>query len=297
MLRQRYDISFDSDGSVRFLPWLLALMVYLAALAIAGMLLLSGTLSDWNRGLAGVLTVELPPAPAGAAGSDPAPVLDLLRDTPGVLSAQPLSRDAIAKLVEPWLGSGFAVQDLALPRLIDLRVDPDHPPDLPELRAKLAGLMPEANIEEAHQRFDKLFDLAVSVELTALAIVILIAGCAIISTIFTARAGLAVHHDVIEILHLLGAHDAYITRQFGRQALLLALRGGIVGLGLAIVTLLGLGHASAAAGFLGEGVRLLPVVTLRPWHWAILVLLPFAAALIARVTARLTVARALARMP
>ena len=32
--------------------------------------------------------------------------------------------------------------------------------------------------------------------------------------IFTTRAGLAVHHNVIEILHIIGARDGYIARQF-----------------------------------------------------------------------------------
>ena len=37
------DIPFDRDGSGRFLPWLVALMVYLAALALSGALVLERT--------------------------------------------------------------------------------------------------------------------------------------------------------------------------------------------------------------------------------------------------------------
>jgi cell division transport system permease protein len=38
MFRTRLDLPLDRDGSVRFLPWIVALMVYLASLALAGTL-------------------------------------------------------------------------------------------------------------------------------------------------------------------------------------------------------------------------------------------------------------------
>jgi cell division transport system permease protein len=99
------------------------------------------------------------------------------------------------------------------------------------------------------------------------------------------------------VLHLIGARDRYIARQFARQALDLGLRGGLVGLLLTVATLIGIGHAGAATQLFGEHVRLLPALELAPWHWLVLALLPVAAALIANLTARLTVLRALRRMP
>jgi cell division transport system permease protein len=296
--RQRFDIPFARDGSVRFLPWLIALMVYLAGLALAGLLLLNAALGDWDKSLAGVMTVELPPA-GDDKSADPElkPVLDLLTGTGGVISARLLPRDAVAKLVEPWLGSGLAVEQLALPRVVDVRIDAQHPPDVEALRAKLAAVAPAATLDDSRRWFDRLFEFGLSVELTALAIVALIGLSAALTTIYTTRAGLAVHQNVIEVLHILGARDSYIARQFGRQALVLGLRGGIIGFLLAVATLLGIGHAAAAATILGPELRLVPVFALQPWHWVALALLPLAAALIARFTALATVTRALARMP
>ncbi|MGH7076413.1 MAG: cell division protein FtsX [Stellaceae bacterium] len=298
MWRARYDIPFARDGSVRFLPWLIALMVYLAALAVAGLLLVDGALANWNRSLSAAMTVELPPAAVGAkheAGI--APVLTLLRQTPGVVAARLLPRRDVAKLVRPWLGDGAAIGALPLPRLIDVRIDPARRPDRDALRRRLDRLAPGAVLDDARRHFDRFFRFGLSVEFTGIGIVLLIGSAAMLTTIFTTRAGLAVHQDVIEILHILGARDRYIARQFARQALMLALRGGVVGFVLAVATLFGLGHAAATASVLGQGVRLLPAVTLAPWQWASLAALPIAAALIARVTARAVVARALRRMP
>ena len=56
MFRQRLDIPLNRDSSVRFLPWIIALMVYLAGLALAGTLVLNAALQRWDRSLSGTLT-------------------------------------------------------------------------------------------------------------------------------------------------------------------------------------------------------------------------------------------------
>ncbi len=129
------------------------------------------------------------------------------------------------------------------------------------------------------------------IEATAVAIVLLIGAAAVLTVIFTTRAGLSMHRDVIELLHLMGARDGYIARQFDRQALRLGLIGGAVGIALALATVLALGEAAGAAALLGGGLGLGPL------DYAALALLPVAAALLAMATARLTVLRALASMP
>lgn len=92
MWRRRLDIPLNRDGSVRFLPWIIGLMVYLAGLALAGTLVLNGALERWDRGLAGTLTVQVPPPEDGKGDGGLALALQVLRQTRGVLSAEPLSR-------------------------------------------------------------------------------------------------------------------------------------------------------------------------------------------------------------
>ena len=297
MLKQRLDIPLNQDGSVRFLPWLIALMVYLAGLALAGMLVLNGALAHWDRSLAGTLTVEIPPAEPGKGDGGLAAALQMLRATRGVVAAQALSDEATAKLIEPWLGSALTPDELALPRLVDLRIDPAAPPDLAALRSRLAAAAPGAVVDDHRRWLDRLASLVLSIEATALVVMTLIGTAAVSTVVFTTRAGLAVHHAVIEVLHLIGARDNYIAAQFQRQALDLGLRGGLIGLALTVATLLAVGRAGAAANLLGEPVRLLPALSLAPWHWSLLALLPPAAGVIAMLTARITVMRALARMP
>ena len=63
-----------------------------------------------------------------------------------------------------------------------------------------------------------------------------------------------------------------------------------------MLTLLALGEAAGGAMPAG-GVGALPRLMLTPANWGVLLLLPVAAALTALSTARITVLRALARMP
>jgi len=270
-------------------------MVYLAALASAGALALDSALETWNRGLEGSLTVELPPpADKGDGGLDAA--LAALRGSAGVRTARPLERIEIARLLEPYLGADLP-QQLALPQMIDVEIDPSRGVDRTALAATLAKAAPGAVLDDHRIWLDRLSATIRAAEATALIVVILIAASSVTTVIFTTRTGLSVHRDIVEMLHAIGARDRYIARQFERHALRLGLAGGGIGLLLAVATLLALAHASAAAAILGETAIPLPSLALVPWHYAVLVALPLAAAALAMLTARLTVLRALARMP
>jgi cell division transport system permease protein len=293
-----HDIPLRREGTVRLLPWLVAPMVYLAALALAGMLALHGAMQAWESGLSGTMTVELPPAPDPPAPDTALPkALALLRAAPGVVSATPLGRATEKRLLAPWLGTTVSLSDLNLPRLIDLRVASGAPLDLGDLRARLVAAVPGATLDDHQLWLDRLYGLGLSVEATGLAILVMVSGAAILTVVFTTRAGLAVHHDVIELLHLMGARDLYIARQFEHEAMRMGLSGGLAGIALAVVTLWGLGHAAAATAIFGEEAKLLPDLSLVLWQWSALALLPLLAGLAAMLTARLTVMRALARMP
>ncbi|HEY3920212.1 MAG TPA: FtsX-like permease family protein [Stellaceae bacterium] len=296
MIRRRTDdIPLRRDGTARFLPWLIAPTVYLATIALAFMLALSGVLQEWDRGLVGTMTVELPPAAASDATAGA--VVSALRATPGIASATALDRVAEGKLLAPYIGTAVAPEELDLPRLIDVRVAVGAALDLTALKKKLAAVAPGIVLDDHQQWLDRLYALALSIEAVGLAIVAMVSAAAVLTVIFTTRAGLAVHRDVIELLHMMGARDGYIARQFEREALRLGFAGGAGGLVLAAVTIWGLGHAAAAVSIFGEEAALLPDLQLVAWQWGALALLPLAAGLAAMVTARLTVLRTLARLP
>jgi cell division transport system permease protein len=295
MLFRRTDLPLDRDPSGRFLPWLIALMVYLAALALVCAMAMAKMVERWDSGLSGSITVQIPPPETSVPGAQEAVVanvIEMLLDTQGVRSAEALEPDEIATLLEPWLGAGAAYGELPLPTLISVGVDPAAAPDYRDLARRLARVAPGAVLDDHQSWLGQLLDLARTIELVAALIVILVGASAVAMVVFATRMGLAIHSRVIELLHLIGALDAYVAREFETHALKLALRGGTFGLLLAIATV-----ALIARLFERLESVLLPELTLSPIEWAALAMLPLAISVVAMLTARFTVLGNLGRMP
>jgi cell division transport system permease protein len=298
IFRARLDLPLDRDGSVRFLPWIVALMVYLASLALAGTLVVRDAVARWDRGLTGTLTVELPAASVG--NQDDGAIeqaLKVLRTTPGVVRADAFDARRTAELLAPWLGTGIDAADLPLPRLIDVEIEPRAGVDLAALGERLAAVVPGTQLDDHRRWLDRVLRTALAIEIVAGMVVALVGVAAVLAVIFATRTGLAVHHGIVEVLHLIGARDGYIARQFEWHALQLGIKGGLAGLVLAIMTLVGVAAAASQVGALGEAMRLLPALSAPAIEWVLLLLLPVAAGLVAMLTARITVLRALKRLP
>jgi cell division transport system permease protein len=239
--------------------------------------------------------VQVPPPETGETDAQEAAidrVIELLLDTKAVRSAEVLEPDEIAALLEPWLGAGATHGELPMPTLISVGVDPAAAPDYRDLARRLAEAAPGTVLDDHQSWLGQLLDLARAIELVAALIVILVGASAVAMVIFATRMGLAIHGRVIELLHLIGAQDAYVAHEFEAHALKHALRGGVAGLLLAIATV-----ALVARLFKRLDSALLPELTLSPMEWAALAALPLAIALVAMLTARFTVLGNLGRMP
>lgn len=299
MLLARPDIPLDQDSTARFLPWLIAFMVFLASLALASLLVVESLVDRWDRGLRAELTVQIPPPEA--TGSDEAlaalrqerldGVLAVLANTAGVEDAQVLSQEAVAQLVEPWLGGNREEMMVFLPSLLAVRIDPVAQPDVPALQLALDQAVAGTQVDDHQRWLSALVRLARSVELGALLVLALVALAGTATVVFVTRASLAIHRPVIELLHLMGAEDRYIAKQFQGHALRFSLRGGLVGFAAAAAVL-------GLFGYVGGQVEsgLLPRVELSVFDWAIVAVVLLVTCVIAMLTARLTVIRTLGKL-
>jgi cell division transport system permease protein len=302
MFAQFKILPLDADESSRFLPWTIAFMTYLAGLALAGALGLSTVAARFDPGQSSNVTVEIPPVLA-APGQDPdatpgdpqkarlKAALDLLRATPGIIAAEALERREIAGLLQPWLGKVAYDVDLPLPDVIDVTVDRAAEIDTAGLSARLGAAVPGASLDDHGLWFGRLSTFVHSVQTVAGVVVALTCLLAVLTVVYVTRSGLAVHHDIIEMLHLIGAEDGYIARQFQGHALRLALAGAVPGILAVVATVELLGLAAGRVDSL-----LLPEIRLSPGQWVALALVPVAAGTIAMLTARATVMRRLSRM-
>ncbi len=297
MIRLRTDLPIRKDAATQFLPWIVAVMVFLATLAMAGAFAVQNIIDRWDRDVSGTLTVQILPAagtPEESASQTDWRVekaLEVLRQDPAVEVAEAIPVKKLRALMEPWLGSTELAADLPMPRLIDVTLRSRVVFDLEGLSERLTAEVPGASLDDHRLWLNKLIGLASALGNLAYAVLALVAAAAALAVVQATKSGLVLHRPAIEVLHLIGAQDDYIARQFARRAMALGLKGGVLGFILAMPAILGVGYLASdiEGGFV-------PEVTLGVFHWIFLVFLPVVAGLLAMISTRLTVLRTLARM-
>lgn len=233
----------------RLLPFVVAAMSFLAALALAGSIA-SGTLATrWLSGARGLLTIEVatPDQPVGNGGpSRIDAVLARLHATPGLADVKRLSGPELAKLLKPWLGaaSSDGTLPIPLPAVIVVHARPGAPGPA-ALAAKLDAIAPGTMVDSGARWASRLAELTASIRASAAAILLIVVLVAASVVAVAVRAGLAQRREAIEIIHGLGALDSDIANQFALRAMRLAAGGGVIGGLAALPVLAWLGHLSS----------------------------------------------------
>ncbi len=297
--KRLYDLPLNKGQGAGFLVLLIALMTFLAVMALAASFALGAMTDRWSSGLENKLTVEIPAEtkdgdilPAYEITALTKKIAETLRKNRAVKSVDILGEEDIQDLVSPWLGEDIALNNIPLPGLISVQLHRTNPVILEILDRAVRDISPSAYLDTHESWLNDLLRFTGALQLAAALITVIIAVTSITAVAGAIRARMAVHRSEVELLHLMGAKDDYITRQFQRHALVLALQGSLLGTaigGLAMMLISFISGETAAA--------LIPDFRLSGLHILMLFSLPAIACGISTVTARFTVLRALARMP
>jgi cell division transport system permease protein len=254
-----------------------AAMAFLAVFALALAMAADRLADRWSEGLARSATIRIS-APGDQMAAQTEAVLSALATTPGIESARALTDAEQRRLLEPWFGPDLPLEALPIPRLVEL---PEAPGgfDAEGLRQRLAAEAPGAILDD-HTRWRRpLATAAERLRLLGLVSILLIGGTMAAMITLAATAALAANRQVIQVLRLVGARDAFIARAFVRRFTLRALSGAAAGTALGMIGIAALPSADAAGGFLtGLGFQG------AGWLWPLL--LPPLAAVIAFVATR-----------
>jgi len=222
----------------RSLVIVIAIMTFLAALAAGAALLVADASIEWRSEAASEASVQLRPVAGRDIDADLAKAAETLRTTPGVREAQIYSRAESEALLSPWLGQGLDLANLPMPRMIVVKLDPKNRPDVPTLREALAAVAPNAVYDDHHIFIERLGDMSRAAVAVAVVIFALIVVTMAIAVGSATRAAVATNREIVEVLHIVGAADYFIAREFQRRFLALGLRGALIGGGAAVVFLL-----------------------------------------------------------
>ena len=262
-------------------------MAFLAVFALA-LSLATGRLADrWSDELAKTTTIRIS-APDGQMQAQLDAVLNVLETTSGVTSSRVMSDDEQRRLLEPWFGPDLPLENLPIPRLVEV-VEDDTGPDMEGLRLRLSAEAPGAVLDD-HTRWRRpLVNAAKRLRSLGTVSILLITGATAAMITLAAQSALAANGQVISVLRLVGARDAYIARAFVRRFTIRALVGALIGTFLGMVAIFFLPSAAEEGAFLtGLGYK--------GWHWILPMLIPLLAAVVAFWATRLAALRALARI-
>ncbi|HYD19091.1 MAG TPA: hypothetical protein VEF76_11490 [Patescibacteria group bacterium] len=292
--KYQYDIGLDQGAGAHLVSWSTGLMVFFATLALAINLGLNTITQNWIGGLSGSLTVEVKPTIGGqakvAADETVSKILAVAQTHPAVDKARVLERAEIFALLRPWLGDK-PPEGLPLPSILDITLKPGA--DAAPLTAEIAKLAPEAAVDNHADTLDDVQTLVATARFVVLLLTTVIVLLAAGSIAGIVRSKLAIHAAEIETLHLVGASDEYIARQFRHHTLKGALKGAIGGVVTMILAILGVSYMTHTID-----TAVFPHIRLMPLEWALIAAAPVVfGSLLAHFTAQRTVMRELARLP
>lgn len=218
----------------RALVVVVAIMTFLACLTAGGALLVANASQLWRSDVLSDVTIQVKPRPGEDVDALVAKAASIASGAPGVDNVHPYTKAESEKLLEPWLGSGLDLSLLPIPRLIIVHMRGQGAEDLSALKAALAPVAPEADLNDHRAwatRIGTMANAIVGLAAALFALMILAMGTAIG---FATRGTIAGNREIIEVLHFIGASDAFIAREFQTHFRRLGFRGALIG-GLAAI--------------------------------------------------------------
>ncbi|MFM9889731.1 MAG: cell division protein FtsX [Rickettsiales bacterium] len=287
------DIPFARDDAHRLLPSMVACLIGFAALLLAVAMCLTDALSAQARDVAGVLQIEVPHARA-ADKSFMDSVANEIKRARGVEEVTLLSEATMEGLLKPWLGDDFALADLPVPAMFDVKTAVKNNAtivDVAALGTALAKLDRGIKVEDRGPWVQHLVRASTLLQALVLLVAALLIACVVGMIVLVAKTNLKLHFKTVSLLHMFGATDDYILRQFQWNSAWLAGRGALVGVMFAVLV-----FATAVILSVRWHSPVLPVISVGFAHAILFLTLPLFTAMIAFVATRLTVQSMLQHM-
>lgn len=228
------EVPITKDPITRLVPWIIALLVFLLCLVLAGASSIGASVQRWQVGMSQRVNIEIPLQHEVERDRVTAAVAQYLSTHPGV------SRIDVADKAKLYSVFGVTPQqaalypDFALPVMIEANLNQAEGANVSEIIVQLQQVSPGVRVETYAQWHDMLSLLRQSLQVIGYIFVMLIAFTVIVMISLITRAGLASHQESISVLRLIGASNGYIASKFQNHAFRLSTRGAVIGFALAL---------------------------------------------------------------
>ena len=205
------------------------IMSFLACLTLGFVTLIQDASKTWQNQISQEITIQIKPL----EGRNMEDALQLAKrlalEFDGTTDASIIDKEATARLLEPWLGDSFDIDELPVPRLVIITIDKSNPPDFDTMRTALTDAIPDAYLDDHRTWASRLVSMAQNTVFIGITLLCLVLTATILTVVFATRGAMSVNNDIIEVLHFVGAESAFIAREFQGHFLLTGLYGAAIG--------------------------------------------------------------------
>lgn len=230
-------LSPQSDNT-RSLIIVLAIMAFLAALALLFSLSADRLRKNWQGDLRRTATVQIMLDNSELREAKLETAINVLKTALPEAAIAPLNQAESQALLKPWLGNLDLPEDLPLPALISVELKNGETISPERLTAALSDEGLIAEVDDHSRWSDQIGRSGRGLKASALGLLALIFGAGIAVSSYATQAALSAQRDVIRVLVQVGAEDKFISKLFIRQAGIRGLKGGIIGTALGTITAL-----------------------------------------------------------
>jgi len=297
-LMRKNEIPTDDEETSVFMYVLSSIYMYLFVVVLAMVMAINTMVTNWEKDILGAVTIQVSPVEDENKKIDVTKteeqlnkVLQFVENTKGVKSVHILDSKTVEKLMTPWLGSKIDVETLPIPRLLDVQLEDDTEINYDEMTQGLHKVSANASIDNHRLWLNRLLKFATSLKTLALCVLLMVAGICAFSIYYSARTSLGINLNSIEILHIIGAKDDYIARQYAKSYAKIGFFSGVIGLIFAIPSIVLVSKYG-----ISTGSGLLNGAGLSAFHWFFMMTTPLFSLCYAMGTAYYTVRKSLEKM-
>ncbi|GGA35275.1 cell division protein FtsX [Pelagibacterium lentulum] len=212
----------------RTLMLLIGIMTFLSCVTFGGVLLVQKSAVGWSADVGREVTIQIRPLDGEVLESNLRLAVSIAEGVPGVSSAHALTLEESERLLEPWLGAGLDLSDLAIPRLVVVRLADPNAADIARLEREISAIS-GASLETHAAWRVQLNTMAGTIVVSGILVLALILVATALAIVFATRGTMSTNREIVDVLHFIGASNRFIAGEFQGRFLMIGLRGGIVG--------------------------------------------------------------------
>lgn len=297
-LLRKNEIPIEDEETSLFMYVLSSIYMYLFVIVLALVMVINSMVTNWEKDILGAITIQIIPIEDEHKKIDTDKteeqlnkVLQFVENAKGVKSVNVIDNKTVEKLMTPWLGNKVDISSLPIPQLLDVQLQEDTEINYDEMTQGLHKITNNASIDNHRLWLNRLLKFAGSLKSLALCILIMVTGICAFSIYYSARTSLGINLNFIEILHIIGAKDDYIAKQYAKSYAKIGFFSGVIGLIFAIPSI----YLVSKYG-ISTGSGLLNSASLSTLHWLIVMITPLFSMSYSMITAYYTVRKSLERM-